>query len=207
MIFLEKLNELRMVRQTVLATEYFQKCEYKRSAEIRTDIDQGKIGVSVREIKPNDVGLVHEMHNRSSINSLYYRYLLANKPSVQCLENLYLSNDGSGGVLVATVKETSERVVAIACYQINRNDPTTAEPAILVEDSFQGKGLGKQLVIALCKKAIKNKIKAFAAFVDPSNLKIMRLIQNSGLPFKRKYTDGMIEIRVKLPENENLLIF
>ena len=110
-------------------------------------------------------------------------------------------------MLVATVKETSERVVAIACYQINQNDPTTAEPAILVEDSYQGKGLGKQLVIALCKKAIKNKIKVFAAFVDPSNLRIMRLIQNSGLPFERKYTDGMIEIRVILPENENLLIF
>jgi RimJ/RimL family protein N-acetyltransferase len=205
MIFLEKVNELRMVRQTMLVTENFQKCEYKRSTEIRTDIDQGKIGVSVREIKPDDVELVHEMHNRSSINSLYYRYLLANKPSVQCLENLYLSNGGSGGVLVATIKGTNERIAAIACYQINQNDPTTAEPAILVEDSYQGKGLGKQLVIALCKNAKQHGIKVFTAFVDPSNLRIMRLIQNSGLSYERKYSDGMIEIKVKLPENENFL--
>lgn len=95
----------------------------------------GGTPVTVRPVQQSDVVLIQEMHMRLSKESLYYRYLAPHTPAPEDLQRLCFLDGRSGVAIVATVEEPQEKVVAMACYCVDPGDPTTAEPAILVEDS------------------------------------------------------------------------
>jgi GNAT superfamily N-acetyltransferase len=158
--------------------------------------------VTVRSVRQDDVALIWEMHERLSDDSVYYRYLGANKPSSEDLVQLCSLDENTGTVLVATVHKPEEKVVGIACYRLNHQEPTAAEPAILVEDHYQGYGLGKKLVISLCQNAVQNGVERFDTFIHPANFRVVQMIKKSGLYFECKYRDRLKEIRVWLiPRN------
>jgi len=158
----------------------------------------GKIQVSVRLVQPSDLELIQEMHEHLSQESLYYRYLGANNPTAKYLENLCASDSRTTVVLVATVAEPEEKVVGIAYYVVDAQDPSTAEPAILVEDTYQGCGVGKQLILTLYKYAVEKGLKSFNIFIHPGNQRVLHMIKSSGLYFENRYCDGVKDIRIWL---------
>jgi GNAT superfamily N-acetyltransferase len=181
----------------MLATQTIQEQRISNFDE-RSFPDPGKVSVTIREIKSSDVTLLQEMHERLSRDSIYYRYLGAHKPSAENLAQLCSSNGSNGTVLVALAAEADEKIVAVACYQKDTGDPSKAEPAVLVEDSYQGRGLGKQILIELGQDAVQNGVESFDTFINPANFRVVNLIQGSGLPYECKYCDGLKQIRVCL---------
>jgi L-amino acid N-acyltransferase YncA len=181
----------------MLASEYIQDYGIERNNRIAIAGSSGT-SVTVRAINQSDLVLVQEMHERLSRDSIYYRYLGPHKPTAENLAQLCSSNGETGTVLVATVEGTQEQVIAIACYQKDPEDLSTAEPAILVEDSCQGRGLGKQILLVLCQEAIQNGVETFDTFIDPTNYRVLSLIRGSGLKFESKYWDGLKKVRVWL---------
>ena len=103
----------------------------------------------MRLLMESDVTLIDEMHQRLSKDSIYYRYLGPCKPTLEDLKHLCGMDPSACFTVVAVVGEINEKVIAMACYRINPENPTTAEPAILVEDSYQGHGLGTDVFSAL----------------------------------------------------------
>ena len=162
--------------------------------------------VTVRAVKQTDVVLIHEMHKRVSKDSLYYRYLGPKAPKIENLKCLCDANKETATVLVAVIHEPEEMVVALAYYQIDPENSTTAEPAILVEDSFQGFGLGKLIIEALCRDALKKGVKTFDIYVDPSNYRMRHMIQRSGLRYESKFSNGLSDIRVWLNSNGQISV-
>jgi GNAT superfamily N-acetyltransferase len=154
--------------------------------------------VSVRLVHRGDLALIQKMHERLSQESIYYRYLSANKPTTKDLENLCNSDSGTAVVLVATIAEPEEKVIGIAYYLLDRQDPSSAEPAILVEDDYQGCGLGKQLISTLYQYAVENGLKSFNTTIHPGNQRVLQMIKGSGLCFENKYCEGVKEIRIWL---------
>jgi RimJ/RimL family protein N-acetyltransferase len=142
--------------------------------------------------------MIQEMHERLSGESLYYRYLGLNKPSIEDLQRLCSIDGGGGMALVATVEEPEKKVIAIAYYRVDPKNPSTAEPAVLVEDSYQGRGLGKQIIFALCQKAVQKGLETFDTFIHPANYRMLSMIKGSGLNFESRYSDGLKEVRVWL---------
>ena len=138
----------------------------------------GGTPVTVRPAQPSDVVLIQEMHTRLSKESLYYRYLAAHPPSPEDLQRLCFLDGGPGVAMVATVEEPQgqEKVVAMACYCVDPGDPTTAEPAVLVEDSYQGRRLGKRIGLALCKAA-REKINEEHAFSFQKSIRALTIRQ------------------------------
>ena len=181
----------------MLASEYTQNQAIKRNDGRTTAGSSGNL-VTMRAIQQSDLVLVQEMHERLSKDSIYFRYLGPYKPTAENLAQLCSSNGKTGTVLVATVANPEEKVIAIAYFQKDPNNPLTAEPAVLVEDSYQGCGLGKQILLVLCQEAVQNGVEAFDTFIDPANYRIMRLIQGSGLQFESKYCDGLKKVRLWL---------
>jgi GNAT superfamily N-acetyltransferase len=158
----------------------------------------GGTRVTVRPVRQSDLVLIQEMHARLSKESLYSRYLVPHPPAPEDLQRLCFLDGKRGVAIVATVKEPQEKVIAMACYCVDPGDPTAAEPAVLVEDSYQGRGLGKRISLALCQQAIQRGVEVFECFIHPANQRVLRLIKGSGLHCESGYSQGLKEIRVWL---------
>lgn len=158
----------------------------------------GGTPVTVRPVRQSDVVLIQEMHKRVSKESLYYRYLAPHAPAPEILQRLCFLDGGPGAAIVATVEEPQEKVIAVACYCVDPDDPTTAEPAILVEDSYQGRGLGRRMGLALCQQANQMGLETFTCFIHPANHRVLRLIKGCGLHCEIRDRLGLMEIRVWL---------
>lgn len=71
--------------------------------------------------------------------------------------------EGEGAVLVATVSGDESTVVGLGQYSRDPQRPSHAEPALLVEDRFQGLGIGKQLFERLTRHAVARGVRVFDA--------------------------------------------
>lgn len=154
--------------------------------------------LEVRPAEMSDIELIKEMHKRLSKNSIYYRYLGPYKPTTKDLEYQCSLDGGPGLALVAKVHGSQEQVVAVACYRGHPSNPNTVEPAILVEDDFQGRGLGKRLFLALCNQATRRGVEVFESYAHPNNQPILHMIQSCELHCESRYNDGLREIRIWL---------
>lgn len=155
--------------------------------------------VAVRPARPHDWVLLDEMHDRLSPASLYFRYVSYSKPACQELRRLCRLDQSKGNILVATIEEPEETVIGLAYYRVEAGtNPLTAEPALLVEDRFQGKGLGALLSRLLVERARQQGIAEFQTLIYGGNDLVMRVLRRSGLPFESHYAYGMREIRISI---------
>lgn len=184
----------------MLANEHFQDHTSELSDNTYTIGYRDGTPVTVRTPRQGDIELIQEMHERISKESTFFRYLGPSKPRSEDLQRLCSMERESGVVLVAAVEKPQEQIVGIAYYQVNQSNPTTAEPAILVEDSYQGGGLGRQILYFLCQQADQNGLKTFDSVIHPTNQRVLQLIADSGLNFQSKYSDGLKEVRVWLKD-------
>jgi RimJ/RimL family protein N-acetyltransferase len=174
----------------------YQAVERRKQALPSVHLDGAQ--VTVRPAQQSDVALIQEMHMRLSKESIQYRYLAPHTPDPEDLQRLCFLDDRSGVAIVATVQEPQEKVIAMACYAVDPGDPTTAEPAVLVEDSYQGRGVGKRILLALCQQARQMGLEAFECFTHLANDRVLRLIKGSGLRYESRYSRGVREFRVWL---------
>jgi RimJ/RimL family protein N-acetyltransferase len=177
---------------------YLEDQAVKRSEHTLAGILLDRSPATVRPVRQSDVVLIQEMHLRLSKESVYYRYLAPHAPDPEALRRLCFLDGRPGAAIVATVQEPQEKVIAMACYAVDPGDPATAEPAILVEDSYQGRGLGKRIFLALCQQATRMGLEVFECFTHLDNHRVLRLIKGSGLRYESRYSQGVREIRVWL---------
>ncbi len=77
--------------------------------------------------------------------------------------------------------------------------PVSAEFAIVVADAYRGLGIGTCLFKHLVKIATSNGLSSLTALVLSENVKMLQLINNSGLPvIQTTNSAGVIEIRLDL---------
>ena len=65
-------------------------------------------------------------------------------------------------------------VIGVARYDRFPGDPATAEFAILVEDAWQGVGVGRQLLVELMALAAERGVRVLTATVQPDNARVSR---------------------------------
>ncbi len=158
--------------------------------------------VLVRPIRPADAPRLQALFARLSPESIFFRFLGSRKelPYVEA-RGLAEVDYHTRVALVATREQCGEEhVIAVARYDVlGPAEPDVAEAAIVVEDQYQGQGLGTLLLKRLVAYARTHGVRAFQAAVHHSNAQIIRFIQRSGLPFERmRIESGVWEFRVKL---------
>ena len=107
--------------------------------------------------------------------------------------------------LVATLDQGGEaQIVAVARYAvIPTAGPGLAETAIVVEDRYQGLGLGTILLKRLVAYARRHGISTLLAMVRQENARITRFIRHSGLPVESRVKFGVWEMKKKLQAKAN----
>ena len=149
-----------------------------------------------RPVQANDVDLILEMHQRLSAETIYNRYLSPRLPTRQEIVRLCELGEANGRVLVAVAAGKRTAVVGLAYYIVS--EAHVAETALLVEDRYQGQGLGKQLLHQLACLALVQGIYYFDALVLPSNKPMLHLLHHVGLVIQNRLDYGTREMRVQL---------
>jgi len=157
--------------------------------------------VTVRPIRPSDVNLLTEMHQRLSPASVYARFLQCRSPSVDELRALCFLRAERGAGLVATLQQEHEIIVGLAYYVREMYTPTlTAELGILVEDQFQGQGIGRRLWQQVHCHAQRNQVRQLRVLCAPNNHRVLHLLHTSGFACQAHMSDELIEYLVALDE-------
>lgn len=160
--------------------------------------------VALRPVRSDDARRLIDLHSRLSPESLYYRFLEVSKELTPAQARAFAEVDYQNSMaLVATLPDgdDDELITAVARYGV---DPTlgegVAEVAVIVEDPYQGLGLGTIMLQRLTLYAKEHGLRAFRASVHQSNEKILRFIKRSGLPAERKLDGSVWEILVELQD-------
>ena len=90
----------------------------------------------------------------------------------------------------ALVVVVGDEFVALASYHRSSDDPSVADVAVLVEDGWQGHGLGRRLVRGLTKLAVSRGVERFHADLLASNRAAVGLIRRFGSSSRGAFVDG-----------------
>lgn len=157
---------------------------------------------SIRPIRPEDAPRLQALFKRLSPASIYLRFLGYRKMlSDEEARSLAEVDYHNRMAFVACMEQrTGERIIGVARYAAVENAvPRAAEAAVVVEDEYQGRGLGTILLKRLVDYAREDGVHSLWATVHRNNAQILRFVKRSGLPVERRaLTEGAWDIRVHL---------
>jgi acyl-CoA hydrolase/RimJ/RimL family protein N-acetyltransferase len=149
----------------------------------------------IRPIRLTDEPALREAFYDLSESTVYHRWFrhLRSMPHDQIRE-LIRTDYARDLVLVVTPTKTDDQaIIAVAGYDL---DPRTnlAEVAFVVNDEWQGRGLGTALLGALMEAAREQGIGGFTATVLADNPSMLRVFHNAGVPIESTVEDGTYSI-------------
>jgi GNAT superfamily N-acetyltransferase len=148
--------------------------EFIRARTARVSLGDGGT-IEVRPIVPGDKDDMLAGFDLLSPESRYLRFF-ATKERLTERELRYLTevdyHDHFAWV-AHDVGDPGHQGVGVARYVRLPGDPTTAEPAAVVIDGYQGRGIGAILVRLLAESAVANGIRSFRAYVLSDNVGIV----------------------------------
>jgi GNAT superfamily N-acetyltransferase/predicted amino acid-binding ACT domain protein len=146
--------------------------------------------IVVRPLETHDDAAVRAMHGRCSAESHRLRYLSAT-PSSPAADRA--PSDG-----LSLVAEGPDGSVLALAHLMHTLDPGVAEPAFLVEDHWQGRGLGRALADVLMAMARERGIVEMRALVPTENTRMRELLTSLGGQIRRTGAASAVEIRIPL---------
>jgi RimJ/RimL family protein N-acetyltransferase len=156
--------------------------------------------VHFRVIRPSDEEGMRRLFYRFSERSVYYRYFSRIRAMPHEKMQEYVNVDCRSVVSVVGRIGTgaSERIVAEARYVLDAVEPA-ADIAFLVDEEFQGKGIGSRLFQLLVRLASERGIQWFTADVLPENRSMFKVFERSGLNVDAHIAEGSYRVRIELP--------
>jgi len=145
------------------------------------------IQLATRPVRPEDLARFYSLWSRLSPDTVYRRFHSPVRSLPPALVHRLVEVDHDcREALVAVV---GDDVVGVARYDRSPGDPTTAEFAVLVEDAWQGHGLGRQLLLEITELARRRGVRTAAATVQADNDRMLHLIRRL-LPAPRLRVDA-----------------
>jgi GNAT superfamily N-acetyltransferase len=158
--------------------------------------------VAVRIIRPDDEARLGRLFYRLSPESVYRRFFtLYTVPPPHALYELsHLDHDRKDAV-VAVV---GDEVVGVGRYAALSSEPDTAEVAVVVEDAWQGQGLGRRLLACATGLARLHGFRTIVATVLADNRPAIALLRSMYPDAEWTASGGEYELRVPLAARERV---
>ncbi len=159
--------------------------------------------VPTRPVRPDDAGRFRALWDRLSPETVYRRFHAPlRRPPAQAVSRLVSVDHDLREALVAVV---GDDVVGVARYDRPATDPSTAELAVVVEDAWQGVGVGRQLMQQLIELAARRGVRTVTASVQADNDRVLELVRRL-LPEATLTADvGGYEVSSPLPSPDRRL--
>ncbi|SCG71202.1 Acyl-CoA synthetase (NDP forming) [Micromonospora coxensis] len=159
--------------------------------------------VQLRPIRPDDAPEIVAMHSRFSERTRYLRYF-SPYPRIPERDLQRFVNvdhrDREAFVVLA-----GGRIVAVGRYERLGPQAPEAEVAFVVEDAYQGRGIGSVLLEHLAAAASRYGIVHFVAEVLPANGAMLRVFADFGYQVQRQYADGVVHLTFPIAPTEATL--
>src|ERR671916_1909731 len=154
------------------------------------------VEIAFRVVRPEDAPALQRLHARCSERTIYLRFFGPMKELSDEQARYFASTNGVDHFgLVALDPEDPNEIIAVVRYARNPGDER-AEYAALVEDRWQGHGVGASLTHRLIEEARANGVSSFYALVKGANKRMLNVFRHLDLPEKERVEDGekMVEI-------------
>jgi GNAT superfamily N-acetyltransferase len=155
------------------------------------------IAVATRPVRPDDGPLFCRMWSRLSRETVYRRFHapLHSVPPGMLRHFLAVDHD----LREAVVAVVGEEVVGVARYDRSPAQPDVADVAVLVEDAWQGVGVGRQLLTELNELAGSRGVRVLTASVQADNDRALGLARRLLPGATSSVEAGIRTVRSPLP--------
>jgi GNAT superfamily N-acetyltransferase len=152
-------------------------------------------GLRLRLIRPDDEPRLIALHSRLSEDTAYQRFFAAMRRLPIDWAHFLANVDYQTRLAIVIAREdvAGTEVVAVGRYEPTK-DPHVAEVAFVVQDGWQGKGLGRLLLRELLGAAGARGIRRFRAYVLADNSRMLRLLSRHTRLLERKIDSGVAEL-------------
>ncbi|SEO40340.1 GNAT family N-acetyltransferase [Trujillonella endophytica] len=142
--------------------------------------------VATRTVRPDDLPAFLRLWPRLSAETRYRRFHspVHGLPMSAVRRLVHVDHDRRDAVVAVLGGE----VLGVARYDRSPTDPATAEFAVVVEDAWQGIGLGRQLLGEVLDLAGRRGVRRVTATVQPDNERVLGLVRRL-LPAARVVPD------------------
>lgn len=131
--------------------------------------------VLVRPLEAGDADALRQLFLRLSPSTRHLRFFQAiQEPSPAVLHHLATVDHHVREALAAVV---DGQIIGVARYDRLKDDPDRAEMAVVVEDAWQGHGVGVRLMRELSERALAEGVKSFTASVLGENRRMLDLVR------------------------------
>jgi len=158
---------------------------------------RGGSEVRMRPAGRADTPLVAALHARCAPETRRSRFLspTPHLPPGQ-LASLLGGESGAGHAVLAM---TADGGSAVGLANLDPEGHGTAGFAVLVEDAWQGRGLGTALLRRLVEMAVEQGVTKLTGVARTDNLGVTRLLRRAGLRPTAEIVDGEVRLRAVLP--------
>lgn len=148
--------------------------------------------VHMRAIGPADADAIVALHSRFSERTRYLRYFgpYPRIPARDLARFVTVDHRDREALVVSA----GGQLVAVGRYERLGADADDAEVAFVVEDAYQGRGIGSVLLEHLAAAARDAGIRRFVAEVLPENGGMLRVFAEAGYTVARQYSDGVVHL-------------
>jgi RimJ/RimL family protein N-acetyltransferase len=150
--------------------------------------------VRVRPIRPEDEPRLSELYDRLSRDTRYQRFFTVMRRLPLDWAH-FLANvdyDRRFALVIEDLSAAVTSLIGVARYE--PGDAVGPEVAFVVEDRWQGKGLGTILVRELFQAAAENGYTRFRAYVLADNRRMLELFTRHAEVLERHVQQGVVEL-------------
>jgi len=163
--------------------------------------------IVLRPIKPSDDNLMVELFNSFSKETIYFRFFSTLKymPKEQLEKMTHIDYEKQMAIVALSREDGKERMIAVGRYTLEADNPDEAEFAIVVQDSYQKRGIGTEVLRHLAHVAKLQGVRVIIGYIMNENYRMFGVLRKSGLIMTKRNWDRGIT-RVDIPIDENVQI-
>jgi acetyltransferase len=148
--------------------------------------------ITLRHIRPEDESALTALYERLSPESSYQRFFTVMRRLPPDWAYILANVDYDRRMAIVALGPAGE-LIGVARYAYDER-AKEAEIAIVIEDRWQGRGLGTRLLGELVGYAEARGIRRFRAYVLADNLRMLNLIKRVATVLDRRLDSGVVSL-------------
>jgi len=178
-------------------TQAVQETAYPREL-VRTVVLKDGFSARIRPIRPDDEPRLVDLYERLSRHTAYQRFFTVLRRLPNDWYHFFANVDYVRRLALVAERETvaGTQLIGVGRYEPSE-EPDAAEVAFVVEDGWQGRGLGAVLLEAVLRAAEARGIRRFRADVLADNHRMLRLLATRTEVEERKTEEGVTGLRFR----------